>query len=147
MSERTATFAGFLGLSDAVMADGLVSIDIRPRDILSSLTPESAQQIRHAAGEHGLNTQQLQGGGIALDGNGVRSPRPFTIITTGWDASNAGLGAEDVGRRFAEHIVPLAAESVPGDALECWLLPVVSFQFDYLITPAGDWPPLETADE
>ena len=26
------------------------------------------------------------------------------------------------------------------------LLPVVSIQFDYLITPAGDWPPLEPAD-
>ena len=35
---------------------------------------------------------------------------------------------------------------LPGGALECWLLPVVSIQFDYLITPAGDWPPLEPAD-
>lgn len=111
MATRTATFAGFLGPNDCRLSDGLAFIDIQAA------------------------------GGKALDGTSTRSPRPYTIITTGWGKDDAGQGIEHLGCRFAEHNAPLLADRVPGDALECWLLPVVTFSLDYLITPAGDWPP------
>jgi hypothetical protein len=148
MSERTATFAGFLNPNDFTMADGMVSIDFHPPGPFPSLPPGLAEQIAAIPGAGTLKVAPLAHG-VALDGTTIRSPRPYTILSASWASEDAGLGAEDVGRKFAASCLPAnAADEVglPGDALECWLLPVVSFMFDYLITPAGDWPPPEAAN-
>lgn len=148
-SARAATFAGFLGFGDYVMTAGCVSIDIRPRDALSSLPPHAAQQIRDAVSAHGLQLPLVQGGGISLDGTATRTPRPFAIASSPWKAENAGSGAEDAGRAYAARAAPAEADraGLPGNALEAWLLPVTTFTFEYLITPAGEWPPVTDSSE
>ena len=66
----------------------------------------------------------------------ARSLRPGKVTCIPW-AEFAGLGAEDIVNRLA----PAAAEGfLPGHDLEVWLLPVVSFEFEILLTPAGEWP-------
>lgn len=145
MSERTATFAGFLNPNDFTVTGSMVSIDFQapgptPPGLAEwAITVPGAGTLKVAPPAHG----------IALDGTTARSPRPYTILSASWATEDAGLGTEDVGRKFAASFMPGKAADdagLPGGALECWLLPVVSIQFDYLITPAGDWPPLEPAD-
>lgn len=130
---RTATFAGFLGFEDccADPATGTVTIQRPGRN-------------RHAAME-GLPLEQLRAALRAMPALPPvsRSARPFTTETQSWLAESAGLGAEDLGREFAAKVAPQAAAraGLPGETLECWLLPVTDFSFRYLITPAGEWPP------
>jgi hypothetical protein len=149
---RAATFAGFLSFGDCTMTSDegreLVSIDIQPHPL-----PEAVRAaIVGGYGGPELADDRRQGrlpGGIALapGGRASRSPRPFTIITAGWAPENAGLGAEDVGRRFAASTACADAADRAGLAgdIEVWLMPVVTFMYDYLITPAGDWPPAVTS--
>jgi hypothetical protein len=121
VSARTSVFAGFLHPGDVSLdaVTGLAAIDCKKNAAL-----RTSREL--PASDH------------------VRSPRPYVIVTTGFDPAQAGWSMEDIGRSFAAACeVPAAA--VPGDALEVWLLPVVSFQLDYLITPAGEWPPPEPA--
>jgi hypothetical protein len=110
-SARTAAFAGFLGLGDAILIGDQVRIDVR--------------------------------NGTALAG-AVRSPRSFAIVSASWSDEMSGLGPTDIGRRFAASPEPArVAEhaALQAGLLEVWLMPVVSFSFDYLITPAGESPP------
>ena len=145
MSDRTATFAGFLNPNDFTIADGMASIDFQapgpfPPGLAEwAITIPGGGTLKVAPPAHG----------IALDGTTARSPRPYTILSASWATENAGLGAEDMGRKFAASALPGKAADdahLPGGVLECWLLPMFSFMFDYLITPAGDWPPLVTAN-
>ncbi len=111
---RTATFAGLLGFGDY------------------TITGFAAGPLKVA-----IDVRT----GMALKGK-TRSLRPFAITSGPWHYGE-GRSIEDIGSRFAENLPPGDAEDVPGDALELWLLPVVSPVFEYLITPAGDWPPGE----
>jgi hypothetical protein len=145
MSDRPATFAGFLNPNDFTITDGMVSIDFQAP---GPFPPGLAEWIIGVPGGGTLKVAP-PAHGIALDGTTARSPRPYAILSASWASEDAGLGAEDVGRKFAASVMPGRAAddaNLPGGALECWLLPVVSFMFDYLITPAGDWPPVEAAN-
>lgn len=112
MSDRTATFAGFLSFGDYEIdaEKGLVTI-------------KAATCLPSAAPAH-------------------RSPRPFTRRSTGWNREYEGLGAEEVGRRQAPILAGESDEKgfLPGIPLETWLLPRTDSTFHFLITPAGKWP-------
>jgi hypothetical protein len=110
---RLGTFGGFLGFGDyeiAVPGAGSSLVTIKVR----SGSPAGA----------------------------CRSPRPFIVVSCPWRPEHAGLSAEDPARAFAAEIAPAEAGSagLPGEAVEAWLLPVISFSREYLIVPAGDWP-------
>lgn len=79
-------------------------------------------------------------GTMVRPGAPARSARPFVVVTAYWTAGWAGRGADDIGREFAAARAPDHADGVPGESLEVWSLPVVTTAFDFLITPAGEWP-------
>jgi hypothetical protein len=108
---REATFAGFLGFEDYQVTG------------LGTDSPLVAISVR-----------------TGTPPGAKRSRRPFAIASHSWLTGDAELGIEDTGRKFAAEHAVAAGEDLPGDALEAWLLPVLGFRLDYLITPAGDWP-------
>lgn len=70
----------------------------------------------------------------------VRDWRPAVMWSEPIRVADAGLGLEDVGRRFAAGRAPaLIAESpLDGERFDAWLMPVTSFEFCYLLLPAAE---------
>jgi hypothetical protein len=64
----------------------------------------------------------------------VRSPRRFVIVTSAMTSQQAGRSVADVARDMAAS--PAAEEAAAGldVPLEVWLMPVVSFTWEWLIT-------------
>ena len=131
--QRTVTFAGHLDPGDMSAEDGMVTIHRQESDRLDALLgrlPEDSRERLRALADP-LPRRKM------IAPPAFRSPRPGKLKRLPWMAEFAGLGIEDIIAREA----PAAAEGfLPGRDLEVWLLPVVSFEFEILLTPAGEWP-------
>ncbi len=109
---RMATFAGYLGFGDATISGD---------------------------GETPLVAIRVEKGTVMDGGPAMRPGRRYTTETAGWSPEAAGHPADDLCRRYARESAPAAAEraGLPSGPLEVWLMPVVTFSFDFLIIAAG----------
>jgi len=147
MAERDVVFAGGLEFGDYwSLSEGSVVIDRKERDLLASRVASLPAGLRASLTEV---LEKLPSGVTIASSAGQRygatsrSQRPCAILDVMWAAAFTGLGIEDIATRMAPAVAAKADEAgLPaGCGLEVWCLPVVDATFQFLITPAGEWPP------
>lgn len=136
MADRTITFAGPLGFGDVTLSDdGMVTIDREPHDYLGEFLAREAGQAALAAGGAALAAAKRTSEAWTAYPAASRSARHGMRVQACWSLESAGKNIGDVCRDISASL-PGLDDFEPGSDLETWLLPLVDFTLQFLVTPA-----------
>jgi hypothetical protein len=136
---RNITFAGPLEFGDVTLAGtdtegrSLVAIERKPR---GEILAERVRDLLPDDQRHLVDGYVAAVPPNALDmwGPAIRSARLCAQVRVPWSNELAGMSIADIAARI--QFSDLLADFEPGSDLEAWSLPLVTFTFDFLATPA-----------